>query len=267
MIRYKTSKRSPVRAAPHFNTVIRVPELDHPIQPLTVADPTALTVLATEADFVLVYKPPGMNFHAEGEESGVISALRQQIAGDLHAVHRLDRITSGLILFARSSSAARRFGELFSGRDMNKFYLALAHGKPGKKQGTIAGGMQAGRGGNWKLTRDTQNHAVTQFFSYGLGSGLRAYLLRPRTGRTHQLRVALKSLGVPILGDERYGGAPADRGYLHAYALEFEWDGQTHRYICLPQAGELWPAEWPELMRADLLAPWDIKWPGTAAGA
>ncbi|GGP25549.1 pseudouridine synthase [Silvimonas amylolytica] len=228
---------------------------------LLCADFNALSVLYTHADFLLVYKPAGLGFHREGDEAGVLDVLREQHDGTLFPLHRLDRITSGLLLVARSSEAARDFGEMFATRALEKFYLALSARKPAKKQGTIAGGMQSGRGGNWLLTREAENYAVTQFFSYGLGNGLRGFLLRPRTGRTHQLRVALKSVGAPILGDTRYGGETADRGYLHAYALRFSWDGHDWVFRLLPQGGAQWPSPWPDQAMPDLLAPWDLPWP------
>ncbi|GGP23748.1 pseudouridine synthase [Silvimonas iriomotensis] len=228
---------------------------------LSCPDFNALSVLYTHDDFLLVYKPPGLGFHREGDEAGVLDLLREQHEGALFPLHRLDRITSGLLLVARSSEAARDFGEMFASRTLEKFYLALSARKPARKQGTIAGGMQSGRGGNWLLTRETDNLAVTQFFSYGLGNGLRGFLLRPRTGRTHQLRVALKSVGAPILGDTRYGAEAADRGYLHACALRFSWDAQTWSFLLLPGSGAHWPSPWPEQAAADLQAPWDLPWP------
>lgn len=233
-------------------------DVDHALH---CADPAQLSTLFTHADFLVIYKPPGMSFHREGDEPGVMDILRQQQDGPLFPLHRLDRITSGLLLIARNENAAREFGEMFASRQLEKFYLALSSRKPLKKQGTIAGGMQSGRGGNWLLTRDAANHAVTQFFSYGLGNGLRAFLLRPRTGRTHQLRVALKSLSAPILGDIRYGGEAADRGYLHAFALRFTWQNQSWALRLLPQSGEHWPQQWPLLAQPDLQAPWNLPWP------
>ncbi|MBB5192340.1 tRNA pseudouridine32 synthase/23S rRNA pseudouridine746 synthase [Silvimonas terrae] len=230
---------------------------------LSCTDFNALSVLYAHDDFLLVYKPAGLGFHREGDEAGVMDLLRAQHEGALYPLHRLDRITSGLLLVARSSGAARGFGERFATRGLEKFYLALSARKPAKKQGTIAGGMQSGRGGNWLLTRDTANYAVTQFFSYGLGDGLRGFLLRPRSGRTHQLRVALKSVGAPILGDTRYGGDAADRGYLHAYALRFEWAGTDWAFRLLPGSGTQWPTAWPEVAVPDLQSPWDLPWPVT----
>eukprot|EP00550_Attheya_septentrionalis_P008684 CAMPEP_0198294714 /NCGR_PEP_ID=MMETSP1449-20131203/23881_1 /TAXON_ID=420275 /ORGANISM="Attheya septentrionalis, Strain CCMP2084" /LENGTH=289 /DNA_ID=CAMNT_0043994753 /DNA_START=258 /DNA_END=1127 /DNA_ORIENTATION=+ len=82
------------------------------------------------------------------------------------------------------------------------------------------------------------------------GSAFRAFLLRPYTGKTHQLRVMLKSIKSPILGDDRYGGTPSDRGYLHAWQLGFHYDGVpitvraplTHGQLFLDHAEEL--EEW-----------------------
>ena len=121
--------------------------------------------------------------------------------------------------------------------------------------------MEKGRGGSWKLVREGGQLASTQFFSYGLGAGLRLFLLRPRTGRTHQLRVALKSLGSPILGDSRYAGSEADRGYLHAYAIEFKLAGNTHQYICPPTLGLHFQSPECQAQLHQLKAPWDLAWP------
>ncbi|HSC80361.1 MAG TPA: pseudouridine synthase [Chitinolyticbacter sp.] len=206
-------------------------------QPLAARDPAKVDILIRHPDFLLCHKPAGMSFHREADTPGFMDAVRELADGELNPVHRLDRITSGLVLVARGADAARQFGTLFESRQIAKYYVALSDRKPAKKQGTIAGGMAPGRGGNWRLTREPDQHAVTQFFSYGLGQGLRLYLLRPLTGRTHQLRVAMKSLGAPILGDTRYGGTPADRGYLHAWQLAFDWQGQYHAYALAPQQG------------------------------
>lgn len=187
--------------------------------------------------------------------------LREALPGEaLWPVHRLDRITSGLIVVARSQQDAAELGAAFAGREVEKYYLALSDAKPARKQGLIKGDMDKGRGGAWKLCKSAANPAVTQFFSHSLAPGLRLFVLRPRTGKTHQLRVAMKSLGAPILGDALYGGSAADRGYLHAYALAFTLAGEAHRFVCPPQWGE----RWPQAALADYLAanpPADLPWP------
>ncbi|TJZ77685.1 RNA pseudouridine synthase [Chitiniphilus eburneus] len=192
----------------------------------------------THDDFLVAYKPPGMSFHREGSDPGMLDALREEGHQTLHAVHRLDRITSGLVLVARHGDAARELGQLFESRRISKCYLAISDRKPTKKQGLISGGMAPARNGSWRLTREPTLRAVTRFHSTALEGGKRMFALYPHTGRTHQLRVAMKSIGAPILGDERYGGSPADRGYLHAYALRLPWQGGELSLALPPAAGE-----------------------------
>lgn len=221
------------------------------------------TLIHQDPRFYLVDKHPGASFHREGDAPGLMDALRAGLDDEaLWPVHRLDRITSGLILVARSAGAARALGDALAGREVEKYYLALSDRKPLKKQGRVAGGMAKGRGGAWRLTEGRENPAVTQFFSYALAPGLRLFLLRPRTGKTHQLRVAMKSQGAPILGDALYGGSEADRGYLHAYALRFELDGERFAFVCPPSAGERFIGEACRDRLAELGEPWGLPWPG-----
>ncbi|MFM2484729.1 TIGR01621 family pseudouridine synthase [Celerinatantimonas yamalensis] len=204
-------------------------------------------------DFIVLDKPAGVSFHCEENELGLAQLANQQF-GTLWPVHRLDKLTSGLIIFAKSAQAAALFQTLFASHQMNKYYLALAYGKPKKKQGMITGDMQKARSGSWMLMRTLENPARTRFISQSLGDGLRGYLLRPSTGRTHQLRVMMKSLGTPILGDERYAGLRADRGYLDAFGLQFNWQGQAIEVMRLPNQGELFLVHQSQL--TEWLPPW-----------
>jgi len=184
-----------------------------------------------------------MSFHAESEGLGVMQSLAVAYPNQaFFPVHRLDKMTSGLLIVACHAKAASIFGKMFEEHEVEKRYLALSIRKPKKKQGTVSGGMQPSRRGQWKLTQESKNLAITQFFSSSF-QGLRVFMLRPLTGKTHQIRVALKSLGAPILGDLRYGGEVADRGYLHAFALRFNWQGEAKQYVCLPMFGQHFSSE------------------------
>lgn len=99
--------------------------------------------------------------------------------------------------------------------------------------------MERTRDGNWKLLRSRENPAITRFSSRSISSNLRLFILKPQTGRTHQLRVMMKALGSPIIGDERYGGTPAERGYLHALQLAFDWRGENIVVHNMPSSGNL----------------------------
>jgi len=201
-----------------------------------------IQVIAEHPDFYIVNKPADVNFHDEGElGQGFFNQAKESLSSDeLYPVHRLDKITSGLVILAKSKASASSFQTLFSSHQINKFYLAVSSQKPKKKQGTIKGDMTKSRRGTYKLLRTLENPAITQFFSQSIGQGQRLYLLRPLSGKTHQIRVALSSIGAPILGDNHYAkGADkdSDRGYLHAYQLCFEWNGELKRYMCPPTSG------------------------------
>lgn len=223
---------------------------------------SAITILAVEADFIVINKPAGLDFHQNEVQESLVDLVREQTGlPELLTVHRLDKMTSGLLVLARHTEAARQFSALFSEHRIQKYYLALSDKKPGKKQGKIQGGMDKGRNGCWKLVREGGLLATTQFFSFGLGNGLRLFVLKPLSGRTHQLRVALKSLGSPILGDVRYGGTDADRGYLHAYWLEFELAGHIYRYTALPECGVHFHSDVFCAQLENIAQPAQLAWP------
>ena len=232
-----------------------------------LAVPPAMRVLAETERLLVVDKPAGMPFHslpgdpedgvdAAGEAtSGVLRTLRaMQHRGDvgyqgpLYSVHRLDTVTSGVLVVAKDRDAAGKVARALQRRErdqltgssslVDKFYIALMRTKPKKKMGVIRGDMAKARRGVWKLQRTLEDPAVTRFASLGTlpprgrssaAGSLRAVLLKPETGRTHQLRVALRSLGAPILGDPVYESTSStpqdlevDRCYLHACALRLD---------------------------------------------
>ena len=189
-----------------------------------------LSIVHQTSGLLFIDKPPGLSFHASAEgDPGVLPLLREQIDDErLYSVHRLDRVTSGLLMIARSAEAASAVGTLLREHRIHKYYVALSARKPKKKMGSIVGDMERSRRGSWKLLRSTERPAATSFITQSVADGsddaaLRAFLLKPRTGRTHQLRVAMKALGSPILGDGLYAAAAdaaqEERAYLHASAL------------------------------------------------
>lgn len=206
-------------------------------------------LLYDAGDYLVIDKAPGVSVHRDSNERGLISDIAEQLGyKQLFLVHRLDKMTSGLLLLATHAEAAAELSQKFQQRQMEKYYLALSDSKPAKKQGLIKGDMQKARRGSWKLSKTLENPAITRFLSVSLRPGLRLFLLRPETGKTHQLRVALKSIGAAILGDSRYHGHQAespDRGYLHAWYLAFDWRGERREYVSPPLVGELF--QLPEL--------------------
>ena len=194
-------------------------------------------------DFLLIDKSPGVSIHKDQQASGLVMQVQQDLGlSELYPVHRLDRITSGLLLLAKNRAAAAELSMQFQNHQVVKFYLALSDKKPKKKQGLVKGDMAKARRGSWKLVKSMENPAITQFFSRSVEPGLRLFLLKPLTGKTHQIRVVLKSVGAPIIGDQRYHEhteVESDRGYLHAYYLAFAFQGKDYHYRCIPRVGEL----------------------------
>lgn len=223
-----------------------------------------IDVLFEHNDFIVVDKPAGIAVQNEQQQSGILPILCEQLRVErLWLVHRLDKITSGLLILAKSSQAAAVFGQLFERKSIEKFYLAIASKKPKKKQGSIKGGMAKVRDGKWKLTQQTNNLAYSQFFSYSILPNIRLFLVKPLTGKTHQIRVALKSLGSPILGDQMYKGDKAERTYLHAYAIKFEYQDESIHLVCPPKNGVHYLSAQICEKISTLTTPWDLPWPSS----
>lgn len=202
-----------------------------------------LDIVYQTNDFIIIYKPCGLSVHKDQSEIGLTTLLAEQLGvPQVWLVHRLDKVTSGLLILALNTESAAEFFRLFAEHRIQKTYLALSNHKPKKKQGLIVGDMQKARNGAWKLCPSKENPAITRFKSVSCEPNLRLFILKPQTGKTHQLRVAMKSLASPILGDALYGKKTEkiDRTYLHAARLQFEFKGQAFDVFTPPKEGEWW---------------------------
>ena len=221
-------------------------------------------LLAETDDFMVINKSPGISVHKDQEEQGLTMAVTKDSGlAQLYLVHRLDKVTSGLMVLAKNPETAAALSEQFRLRKVEKYYLAISDKKPRRKQGAIVGDMDKARRGAWKLLRTRNNPAVTQFKSVSLGQGLRLFLLKPTTGKTHQIRVALKSEGAPILGDLTYyaQSEQEDRTYLHAYSLAFSLRGSNYQYRCLPEQGLRFDSHCRNVINEHYAEPEQLTWP------
>lgn len=234
-----------------------------------------LTILRSDPDFLLVYKPAGMPFHGEEKAQGVLQAVREMEEkgmlppGErLFPVHRLDTVTSGILVFARGRKNADALGNEFRFSRVTKVYIAISDQAPTRVMGTVTGDIIRAREGSWKLTRETSAPSITHFLSYPYKHvrSLRVFALKPITGKTHQIRVVMKSLGSPILGDGRYGGyrtaREEDRTYLHAAAIKFRLNDRDVTFVTAPKDGiEFRTAEFAAIWKSmgNLL---ELKFPG-----
>lgn len=217
-----------------------------------------IDIIYEHEDFVVLHKPPCLTMHRASQSSHPALFDCENIDSQWHIVHRLDDVTSGCLVLAKTEDAASSFETLFTQKLIQKTYLALSLHKGKRKMGWIKGDMYKRRNGLWLLKNTHENPAITYFFRKSGCNGKRAFWVQPHSGKTHQIRVALKSNSASILGDEQYQGSPADRVYLHAYALQFIWKGENIAVICEPAHGEafisgaqqgLWQSQYKELLK------------------
>ncbi len=182
-------------------------------------------VLYRDGMILVVDKPAGIAVHpgpggGPDLESG-FDALRFGLPCPPALAHRLDRDTSGCLVLGRHPKALRRLGALFAAGKVEKVYWAIVAGRPAQDEGRIATGLRKqSRGSGWRMIVDPGGQpAITDYRLRGAAAG-RAWLeLRPRTGRTHQIRVHCVALGCPVIGDPVYGSADGSPLLLHARAV------------------------------------------------
>ncbi|WP_295894315.1 TIGR01621 family pseudouridine synthase [uncultured Vibrio sp.] len=224
-------------------------------------------ILYTHPDFLVINKHPNVSVHKDDGDTMLLQEVGD-VSGEeqLYLVHRLDKMTSGILLLARNKESASSLSLAFANREVAKFYLAISSKKPKKKQGLIIGDMERSRRSSWKLLKSSNNPAVTQFMSLAAQPGERLFLCKPHTGKTHQIRVALSSIGSSIVGDPIYNtSSRADRGYLHAFAVGFTHKGSEFEFTCDPREHAGLGEKWHDPQVSDGIQAWSepalLAWP------
>jgi 23S rRNA pseudouridine1911/1915/1917 synthase len=201
----------------------------HPAPLKAMAEDIPLDVVFEDANLAVVNKPAGMMVHAGAGQSDdersrgtLVNALLfrfkklSSTGGDLRPgiVHRLDKDTSGLIVVAKNDRTHAALGEMFSSRQMKKTYIALVQGAVVREKGTITAAVSRDPVRRTRMTVQPNENARTAISHYEvvrrLSSRFGKFTLvkvRIETGRTHQIRVHMASLGHPVVGDTLYGGA------------------------------------------------------------
>jgi RluA family pseudouridine synthase len=185
-------------------------------------------ILWQDDHLLVVNKPAGLSTLVDGyhPDAPYLYGLLKQLVQPLWVVHRLDKATSGVIVFARTAAAHRSLNLQFDSRQVEKKYHALVWGEPEWEERTVDLPLRANGDRRHRSVVDHQNgkSAQTTFFVLDRYPGITLIRAQPHTGRTHQIRAHLAALALPIVGDGLYGGASLsdfDRMGLHAFSLEF----------------------------------------------
>lgn len=207
-----------------------------PREAVPQAEDIPLQILYEDADLAVVVKPRGMVVHpAAGHPDGtLVNALLARldslggIGGELRPgiVHRLDKETSGLMLVAKNDETQEALSRMLKDREIEKHYRALAEGRMKEPEGEIDAPIDRSKRDRKKMAVDPEGRpALTRWKVLAEGPACTLLDVHILTGRTHQIRVHLRSINHPVCGDGLYGfekGVKVPCLMLHAYSLAFE---------------------------------------------
>ncbi len=212
------------------------------------AEEMDLDIVFENEQFAIINKDAGVNVHPPGGEAGKTGTL---VNGLLHhfgelsvingterpgLVHRLDKDTSGLIMIAKNDVAMRALQRKIEKRTIDKFYLAVVIGGPRDDLGYIESYIGRDPQDRKKMTVDNPINpklAKTKFRVLERMNGLSLIEVELLTGRTHQIRVHLASIGFPIIGDNVYGREKINKEIMDKYALKRQWLHAYRLEFCL----------------------------------
>ncbi len=216
---------------------------------------TPLEILFEDDDLIAVSKPTGLLAESSyGDVDSMLSQVSDYIGKAAIAYHRIDRGTTGCMLFGKTARFNRQMAQLFSAKKVRKEYWAIVSGQWPKAANKVDVRIESLGGGAWRTSRSEGKAAVTTFRVLGRGESATWISALPKTGRTHQIRLHCAHVGCAIIGDSRYGESTDSPLMLHARSIRLRHPGSGESLNVVAEAHEHWK-EWamvfPKLMGRD----------------
>lgn len=214
----------------------RLEDIKRPVTPSLKARPMNLDIIYEDKDFLVINKPPKVSVHPGNKEEKVtiIEGVMYYSNGEFepHLVHRLDKLTSGVMIIAKSKQTARDISHLIKSRESQKFYIALLVGELKNKKGKLT-----------SLVDEKEaylKYEIIEKFKTNQGT-FTLVGIELLTGRKHQIRVQFADAGYPVAGDDTYGDREINkilkknynlkRFFLHANKISFNYNGTQYEFI------------------------------------
>ena len=211
---------------------------------IRLLDSSGIDLLFDDPSLLVLNKPSGLLVLPDRYDRSLpdLYTMLKKHFGKVYVVHRIEKDTSGVILFPKTAEAHKALNTQFEKQQVEKVYEAIVTGTPRQKEDTISLPLSTDRRGVVKVDQRRGKEAITDYIVKEEFSGYALVGARPRTGRQHQIRVHLQAIGLPILSDQLYGdGRPfylsdakphyrakgeekplLERAALHAAALSFD---------------------------------------------
>lgn len=207
---------------------------------MTLYDLDSIKILYEDDNFLAVDKPEGIASISENDTSihTIHSVLEKKYSTKIFIVHRIDKEVSGIILFAKNPQAHKYLNDLFASRSIKKNYIALVRGKIKYDRGRIDKPIREFGSGRMGIDEKRGKRSIADYKVIQRFNEFTLLDVSILTGRRHQIRVHLYSMGHPVAGDLRYGEIKMQKQFarlmLHASRIEFPLQDKTNKIIASP---------------------------------
>jgi len=200
-----------------------------------------IRIIYEDDDLLALYKPNGILVEGVSSGEGTLSDwVKSQYHPGVRALHRIDRDTTGLVLFAKNSKWNREFSEMFEKKRIRKEYWVIVNGNWDSRISKVESMIRRTEDGKWENSSQQGKDAKTTFRVLGKSGSYTWLQALPKSGRTHQLRLHCLKAGYPIIGDRFYSDDSTNPFLLHARALALKHPANEREIQVKADPPEFW---------------------------